>query len=530
MAKLSETFAAYVAAKVRAGADVDPALRLVGRDALARLYRERVAPWSATILAAVDVPTIHFGTGRAPPARGPRGGRRRRDRARLAPPARRRLGARRPTAPCRATSTRRRSLAPWERRRARGARRAGARGRPAGPHLQPRPRRAARDRPGRAHAPRGARPRADGGEGRGMTGPAVILMAYGSPDRLADVPAYYADIRGGRPIAARAPRRPRRALPRARDRRLGCALPAQRDHRGDARRARARARPPGAAPACATGSRGSRTRSRRRSRAAATRSSGSCSRRTGRRSRSRSTRQLFDDAVAGRAETRFVRAVGRRPGLRRAARASAFAVRNRTTRTSSSPRTRCRRGSSTTGDPYRDELLETRRARRRRRGDRRLVVLLPERVADGRAVARPGHPRPPRRPPSERRRRRARLPGRASSPTTSRSAGTSTSRRWSGRASSACGSRGSRCRTPTRPSSRCSRASSAASSPPSRHRGAGARGRGLGRRRLAEVRRPRARDAHAQGASRRARAHGGAGGLGAPRRLASRSRRARRSA
>ena len=31
--------------------------------------------------------------------------------------------------------------------------------------------------------------------------PAVILMAYGSPDRLGDVPAYYADIRGGRPIA-----------------------------------------------------------------------------------------------------------------------------------------------------------------------------------------------------------------------------------------------------------------------------------------------------------------------------------------
>jgi ferrochelatase len=29
---------------------------------------------------------------------------------------------------------------------------------------------------------------------------AVVLMAYGSPDRLEDVPAYYADIRGGRPI------------------------------------------------------------------------------------------------------------------------------------------------------------------------------------------------------------------------------------------------------------------------------------------------------------------------------------------
>ena len=30
---------------------------------------------------------------------------------------------------------------------------------------------------------------------------AVVLMAYGSPSRLDDVPAYYADIRGGRPIA-----------------------------------------------------------------------------------------------------------------------------------------------------------------------------------------------------------------------------------------------------------------------------------------------------------------------------------------
>jgi ferrochelatase len=29
---------------------------------------------------------------------------------------------------------------------------------------------------------------------------AVLLMAYGSPERLEDVPAYYADIRGGRPV------------------------------------------------------------------------------------------------------------------------------------------------------------------------------------------------------------------------------------------------------------------------------------------------------------------------------------------
>ena len=34
-----------------------------------------------------------------------------------------------------------------------------------------------------------------------MTSPAVILMAYGSPDRLSEVPDYYADIRGGRPIS-----------------------------------------------------------------------------------------------------------------------------------------------------------------------------------------------------------------------------------------------------------------------------------------------------------------------------------------
>ena len=34
-----------------------------------------------------------------------------------------------------------------------------------------------------------------------MSDTAVVLMAYGSPERVADVPAYYADIRGGRPIS-----------------------------------------------------------------------------------------------------------------------------------------------------------------------------------------------------------------------------------------------------------------------------------------------------------------------------------------
>ncbi len=65
MEKLAETFARYVAAKVRSGAD---AIQLfdswVGALSPAD-YEEFVAPYSARILAAVDVPTVHFGTGTA---------------------------------------------------------------------------------------------------------------------------------------------------------------------------------------------------------------------------------------------------------------------------------------------------------------------------------------------------------------------------------------------------------------------------------------------------------------------------------
>jgi uroporphyrinogen decarboxylase len=61
--RLAETFAGYVAAKVAAGAD---AIQLfdswVGALGVAD-YEEFVAPYSARVLAAVDVPTIHFGTG-----------------------------------------------------------------------------------------------------------------------------------------------------------------------------------------------------------------------------------------------------------------------------------------------------------------------------------------------------------------------------------------------------------------------------------------------------------------------------------
>ena len=63
--KLSETFAAYVAAKARAGADVIQLFdSWVGALSPAH-YRDYVAPHSARVLAAVDVPTIHFGTGTA---------------------------------------------------------------------------------------------------------------------------------------------------------------------------------------------------------------------------------------------------------------------------------------------------------------------------------------------------------------------------------------------------------------------------------------------------------------------------------
>ena len=63
METLADTFAGYVAAKVEAGADVIQLFdSWVGALSVAD-YEEFVAPYSARILAAVDAPTIHFGTG-----------------------------------------------------------------------------------------------------------------------------------------------------------------------------------------------------------------------------------------------------------------------------------------------------------------------------------------------------------------------------------------------------------------------------------------------------------------------------------
>src|SRR5919201_509974 len=63
--KLADQFARYVAGKVRAGADVIQLFDSWVGALSPSDYVEFVAPYSARILAAVDVPTIHFGTGTA---------------------------------------------------------------------------------------------------------------------------------------------------------------------------------------------------------------------------------------------------------------------------------------------------------------------------------------------------------------------------------------------------------------------------------------------------------------------------------
>jgi uroporphyrinogen decarboxylase len=65
MDKLAQVFGRYVAAKARAGADVIQVFDSWVGALSPSDYEEFVAPYSARILAAVDVPTIHFGTGTA---------------------------------------------------------------------------------------------------------------------------------------------------------------------------------------------------------------------------------------------------------------------------------------------------------------------------------------------------------------------------------------------------------------------------------------------------------------------------------
>lgn len=63
MERLAEALASYVAAQIAAGADVIQLFDSWVGNLSVEDYREFAAPYSARILAAADVPTIHFGTG-----------------------------------------------------------------------------------------------------------------------------------------------------------------------------------------------------------------------------------------------------------------------------------------------------------------------------------------------------------------------------------------------------------------------------------------------------------------------------------
>jgi uroporphyrinogen decarboxylase len=67
MERLADQFARYVAAQVEAGADVIQLFDSWVGALSAADYAEYVEPYSARILAAVDTPTIHFGTGATEP-------------------------------------------------------------------------------------------------------------------------------------------------------------------------------------------------------------------------------------------------------------------------------------------------------------------------------------------------------------------------------------------------------------------------------------------------------------------------------
>ena len=252
---------------------------------------------------------------------------------------------------------------------------------------------------------------------------AVVLMAYGSPDRLEDVPAYYADIRGGRPIK---PEHLEDLV--ARYRRLGIEDSNPLNEITEATRAALEAEL--GIPVFT----GMRHWQPRIADAVEQALAGGADTIVGlvlaphysSMSIERYRAQLVD-AVGGRAEIRFVERWGDEPGF-----VELLADRVRGTDahvvfTAHSLPARI----LDEGDPYQDELLETSRLVAEQAGVERVVVLVPERVADRRAVARPGHPRAPERARRRRRPRRARLRRSASSPTTSRSAGTSTSRRRS---------------------------------------------------------------------------------------------------
>ena len=177
-------------------------------------------------------------------------------------------------------------------------------------------------------------------------------MAYGSPSGPEEVRPYLEDVRGGRPVSDEAV-----AALAERYRRIGGRSPLDRGHRGAARRARAGAGYAGLRrheALAAADRRGRRLGARRRR---DERSSGSCSRRTTRGSRSAATATALDEAVAGAPILSSSRA-----GTTLRASSSCWPTACETpTPGSSSPHTRSWPWILDEGDPYKEQLLETSR-------------------------------------------------------------------------------------------------------------------------------------------------------------------------
>ena len=223
---------------------------------------------------------------------------------------------------------------------------------------------------------------------------AVVLMAYGSPERLADVPAYYADIRGGRPV------RPELLADLTeRYRRLGIEDANPLNAITEQTRAVLESElgmpvftgmkhwvpriADAAEAALATG---------------ADRVAGLVLAPHYSRLSIGGYRDQLERALAGRAELAFVESWHDEPGF-----VDLLAARVRGTTahvvfTAHSLPARILEE----GDPYQRQLLETAAAVAAGRGSPRMVVLVPVRVADRRAVAAARHPRPPCRRSRER--------------------------------------------------------------------------------------------------------------------------------
>ncbi len=181
---------------------------------------------------------------------------------------------------------------------------------------------------------------------------AVVLMAYGSPERLADVPAYYADIRGGRPIA---PEHLEDLVERYR--RLGIEDSSPLNAITEETRAaleRELELPVFTGmkhwtPRIARRRRGGARRRTRRS------SRGSCWPRTTRRCRSRATATSWSRRSAGRAELAFVDSWHDEPGFVELLAGRVRGTDAHVVFTAHSLPARI----LDAGDPYRDQLLET---------------------------------------------------------------------------------------------------------------------------------------------------------------------------